>query len=31
MWRAMKSEEKEKYMDMARQADAEHKEKYPGK
>ncbi|XP_023713699.1 transcription factor SOX-6 [Cryptotermes secundus] len=30
MWRAMKSEEKKKYMDMACQANAEHKEKYPG-
>lgn len=29
IWKSMKMEEKDKYMDMARQADAEHKKKYP--
>jgi hypothetical protein len=31
LWKSMKMEEKDKYMDMARQADAEHKKKYPCK
>jgi AMMECR1 domain-containing protein len=31
MWKSMKMEEKSKYIDMARQAVAEHRKKYPGK
>jgi hypothetical protein len=31
MWTWMKTEEKEKYMDLAFQVEAEHKRTYPGK
>jgi hypothetical protein len=31
MWKSLPEAEKERYADMARKLEAEHKEKYPGK
>ena len=30
MWKSMNKDEKEKYFELAREVDAEHKRKYPG-